>query len=269
MDNKLNYTEENEEREDGKLSYRTPIYLQLREIIRNRIEEGEYLPGTAIPSENKLAETYGINRLTVRNAVDTLVNEGILRRVQGKGVFVVGDKYEENLDEHGGFVNVMSSGTKRVSIKEQAKIYRPAGNKYANYFNIEPDDLIFCVRHQITLDSEPLAIEDIYVPKDVLPKLEVVNSSVFTIKDIFAFYGIEISSMQQTMEIIDGTSKIKKLLLCWVVITGTIMVERLRIAALLSEVTGLHLQFSFMNKIIDLKSTAEELLKTHTAVLFV
>ena len=79
----------------------------------------------------------------------------------------------------------MSSGTKRVSIKEQAKIYRPAGNKYANYFNIEPDDLIFCVRHQITLDSEPLAIEDIYVPKDVLPKLEVVNSSVFTIKDIF------------------------------------------------------------------------------------
>ncbi len=150
--------------------------------------------------------------MTVRNAVDTLVNEGILRRVQGKGVFVVGDKYEENLDEHGGFVNVMSSGTKRVSIKEQAKIYRPAGNKYANYFNIEPDDLIFCVRHQITLDSEPLAIEDIYVPKDVLPKLEVVNSSVFTIKDIFAFYGIEISSMQQTMEIIDGTSKIKKLL---------------------------------------------------------
>ena len=59
--------------------------------------------------------------MTVRNAVDTLVNEGILRRVQGKGVFVVGDKYEENLDEHGGFVNVMSSGTKRVSIKEQAK----------------------------------------------------------------------------------------------------------------------------------------------------
>ena len=91
MDNKLNYTEENEEREDGKLSYRTPIYLQLREIIRNRIEEGEYLPGTAIPSENKLAETYGINRLTVRNAVDALVNEGILRRVQGKGVFVVID----------------------------------------------------------------------------------------------------------------------------------------------------------------------------------
>ena len=39
----------------------------------------------------------------------------------------------------------------------------------------------------ITLDGEPLSIEDIYVPKEVLPELEVVNSSVFTIKDIFAF----------------------------------------------------------------------------------
>ena len=39
-----------------------PIFIQLREIIRNLIEEGEYLPGTAIPSENKLAETYKINK---------------------------------------------------------------------------------------------------------------------------------------------------------------------------------------------------------------
>ena len=50
MDNKLNYTEEMKSVKTVKLSYRTPIYLQLREIIRNRIEEGEYLPGTAIPS---------------------------------------------------------------------------------------------------------------------------------------------------------------------------------------------------------------------------
>ena len=98
-----------------------PIYLQLREIVRNKIEEGEYLPGTAIPSENKLAETFGINRLTVRNAVEALVNEGILQRVQGKGVFVVGDKYEEVLEEHGGFVTTPSPRNKRVSMKELDK----------------------------------------------------------------------------------------------------------------------------------------------------
>lgn len=204
--------EEKKEHLDDKLNYRTPIYLQLREIVRSRIEEGEYLPGTAIPSENKLAETYGINRLTVRNAVDALVNEGILQRVQGKGVFVVGSKYEEVLEEQGGFVNAMSSGHKNVSIKEQSKTYRPAGNKYANYFGIEPDDLIFCVRHFTTINNEPLSIKEIFVPKEVLPELEVVNSSVFTLRDIFAFYGIELASMQQTMEIVNGMPKIRKML---------------------------------------------------------
>ena len=81
--------------------YKMPIYLQLREIIRNKIEDGEYMPGTAIPSENSLAQTFGINRITIRNAVDALVHEGLLRRVQGKGVFVVGKKSELSIEEHG------------------------------------------------------------------------------------------------------------------------------------------------------------------------
>ena len=44
------------------IDYQSPIYLQLREVVRAKIEDGEYPPGTAIPSENVLAETYGINR---------------------------------------------------------------------------------------------------------------------------------------------------------------------------------------------------------------
>lgn len=204
--------EEKNDNLDAKLDYRMPIYLQLREIVRSKIEEGEYLPGAAIPSENKLAETFGINRLTVRNAVDALVNEGILQRVQGKGVFVVGNKYEEALEEHGGFVSTLSTSRKHISVKEQTKVLRPAGNKYANYFDIEPDDLIFYVRHFMTIHDEPISSEEIYVPKEILPELEVVNSSVFTMKDIFAFYGIELCSMCQTMEIVDGIPKIRKML---------------------------------------------------------
>ena len=67
-----------------------PMYLQLREILRSRIDDGEFIPGSAIPSESELAQTYGLHRLTVRNAITALVNEGLLKPVQGKGVFVVG-----------------------------------------------------------------------------------------------------------------------------------------------------------------------------------
>ena len=202
------YKEENIDTENN-----MPIYLQLREIVRNKIEEGEYLPGMAIPSENKLAETFGINRLTVRNAVEALVNEGILQRVQGKGVFVVGDKYEEVLEEHGGFVTTLASRNKRVSMKELEKTLRYAGDKYSNFFNIAQENLIFDIRHLNYVDDTPLSLEQIFVPEDVLPQLKDVNSSVFPMTDIFTFYGIEVCNMRQTMEVVTkGLAKIRKLL---------------------------------------------------------
>ena len=68
------------------ISYKSPLYIQLREVIRSKIEEEEYLPGTAIPSENQLMETYGLNRVSVRSALAALEFEGLLKSVQGKPV---------------------------------------------------------------------------------------------------------------------------------------------------------------------------------------
>lgn len=200
------------EEERKELDYRMPIYLQLREIVRSRIEDGEYLPGTAIPSENTLADTFGINRLTVRNAVDALVNEGILQRVQGKGVFVVGNKYESVLEEHGGFVSSISDRNKRIAVKELSKSIRKAGDYYSNYFGIEPEDDLFYLRHLRTIDGQPLSIEEIYIPHEIIPQLEEVNTSVFTMKDAFAFYGVRVNRMHQSLEIVEGNTKTRKLL---------------------------------------------------------
>ena len=55
------------------MDYRMPIYIQLQDIIVKKIEENKYLPGEAIPSERKMAEMYGVNRMTVKRAVSKLV----------------------------------------------------------------------------------------------------------------------------------------------------------------------------------------------------
>ena len=192
--------------------YKMPIYLQLREIIRNKIEEGEYLPGTAIPSENKLAETFGINRLTIRNAVDALVNEGLLRRVQGKGVFVVGKKNELSIEEHAGFVGSSFENDPRISIKELQKSEREAGNKYANLFGLEVEDEIYYIRQMHSINNAETSIEEFFIPKNILPSLDVINSSVFTFRDILSFYGIKLKKMTQSLRIIKGSAKVRKML---------------------------------------------------------
>lgn len=65
-----------------------PLYYQLRMAILDRIASGEFGPNEAIPSERKLAELYGVSRITVVKALNDLAQEGVLERRHGKGTFV-------------------------------------------------------------------------------------------------------------------------------------------------------------------------------------
>ncbi|MEG2417310.1 MAG: GntR family transcriptional regulator, partial [Eubacterium sp.] len=71
-----------------------PLYVQLEELIRNKIEEGEWKAQTAIPSESELNRMFGVSRMTIRSACSQLVQEGLLYRVPGKGTFVADAKIE-------------------------------------------------------------------------------------------------------------------------------------------------------------------------------
>src|SRR5699024_12796756 len=76
-----------------------PLYHQLKNIIRGKIETGEWEPGDKISSENDLRNEYKISRNTVQKAVDELVQDGVLERKQGKGTFVSRPKIEQRSEE--------------------------------------------------------------------------------------------------------------------------------------------------------------------------
>ncbi|MGY4706149.1 extracellular solute-binding protein [Candidatus Bipolaricaulota sp. J31] len=65
-----------------------PLYKQLKEYIRTWIESNRLQPGDKIPTERELSQLLGVSRLTVRQAIAELVEEGILYRVQGSGTYV-------------------------------------------------------------------------------------------------------------------------------------------------------------------------------------
>jgi GntR family transcriptional regulator len=76
-----------EEEKLDKQSY-LPAYAQLAQILRQRISNETYTPGSRLPSEASLAKNFGVSTMTARQAVGVLVEEGLLRRVQGSGTFV-------------------------------------------------------------------------------------------------------------------------------------------------------------------------------------
>lgn len=194
------------------ISYQSPIYLQLREVIRNKIEDGEYMPGMAIPSENDLADTYGINRMTVRNGIDGLVYEGILKRVQGKGVYVVGNKVERDLETLGGFTQTMREKNTQPYTKVISKTLRKAEDKYSLVFGIKPDDDIYHIKRICSADGEPISLEEIFIPKYVVPKLEGIDLGVFSIYEVYDFYGIKVTRAWQTLDLIQLEPKDARML---------------------------------------------------------
>ena len=74
-----------------------PIYQQVRDMIRDRLDSGEFLPGTTLPPAAQLAKEYGISLVTIRSAIEGLEKEGLVKARQGKGVFVVGKRGENTV----------------------------------------------------------------------------------------------------------------------------------------------------------------------------
>ena len=185
----------------SEVNYKSPLYIQLREVIRGKIEEGEYPPGTAIPSESQLAEMYGLNRLSVRSALEALEYEGILTSVQGKGVFVNGAKTERDLDTLGGYRHTMSERSRDASTRVLVKALRKAGPYYAQVLGLGENDDVWFIRRIDRSQGEPVALEEIYIPYEVLPGLGDVDLQLFSIYDLYLWNSIQPEVGKQVLRI--------------------------------------------------------------------
>src|SRR5438477_13037305 len=74
-----------------------PMYYQIMNQLREKIAAGEYAVDSALPPERELVETYQVSRMTIRQAISELVNEGILVRRRCIGTFVAPPKFEHAL----------------------------------------------------------------------------------------------------------------------------------------------------------------------------
>src|SRR5215472_7045288 len=118
-----------------------PRYHQLKEILREKIRAGEWKPGDIIPSERELSENYGISRMTARQAITDLVNEGVFYREQGKGTFVTKRKITQQLMRLTGFTEDISARGQRPGTKVLSAHMLPADETTAERLRISPGEL--------------------------------------------------------------------------------------------------------------------------------
>ncbi|OLP65329.1 HTH-type transcriptional repressor YvoA [Bacillus pumilus] len=142
-----------------------PMYHQIMENLKKQIEDGTLAPDTLIPSEREYAERFGISRMTVRQALSNLVNEGYLYRQKGKGTFVSREKFEQPLQGLTSFTEDMRQrGLKASSeLLDFNKIACPA--HLFSSLQLADSDAVFELKRIRFANDEPMAIETSYIPE--------------------------------------------------------------------------------------------------------
>lgn len=140
-------------------------HVQVREYVRSLVAGGT--PGSPAPSERELVNLFGVARMTVRQAMDALVVEGLLERIPGRGTFVARPRrtatpvmsYTEEMRRRG----MLPESVTLLARREQA------GPGVARALGITPGDAVIHWKRLRRADGLPMCVEDAYLNEVLLP----------------------------------------------------------------------------------------------------
>lgn len=141
-----------------------PMYRQLAEILRARISTGEVSSGDRIPSEAQLSEDFSISRITVRQALAQLENDGLLQRVPGKGTFVRANTVRvERLTRLSGFGENMSALGLTVGYRTLYAAESMVDAEAAEHLQ-SADGRAYVIRRVLLTDGKPVGMHVSHLP---------------------------------------------------------------------------------------------------------
>lgn len=142
---------------------KSPYYIQIRDVIYNRIVSGEYKTGDKLPSEEKLAEYFGVSRMTVCKALSELINKEYLTRIQGRGTFVNKIRKEGSRLDIGGFNDSMVKKGFRVYTRVLLKRLEFPSKEIASKLDIPFTQQVLHLKRLRNVNNEPIVLQDTYV----------------------------------------------------------------------------------------------------------
>jgi GntR family transcriptional regulator len=146
-----------------------PLYYQLRTVIEERIDSGEWPPDTLVPSERELCEQFRISRITVRQALAELVRDGRLVRSHGRGTFVAHSQVKKCLLPLMGF----SEDIRRHGQRPGARVLQfeavQATPSVTKALQLGSGEQVLLLRRLRLANGTPMAMESVHLPIRLLP----------------------------------------------------------------------------------------------------
>ena len=177
-----------------------PLYYQLKESILNAVKNKDFEVGERLPSERELAEYHNISRMTVKKAVDILVDNGYLIRKQGSGTFVTDYQQSYSISPLLSFTKEMEKKGLNYTTKILSFTEIKDQNAAAK-MNLNPNAILFKLERLRLIENKPFLLENTYLAADNfsdLKKEDLENNSLFQI--IKEKYNIQLSNAEAEVE---------------------------------------------------------------------
>ena len=190
----------------------TPLYVQLMEEIEKNIKNGIYKPGDRIMTESEMAREYGVSLITVRKAVGSLIEKGLVIRRQGKGTFVTKPKFSRNMKKLQSFTEMCEQMGVRPGGKMLEDRLIGADEKTAARLNIKPGSSVVYISRLRYADQEPVQIERNYFPLKYAFLLEAQFNNNSLLGFLQETAGAWVASSEKVIELCRATAEEAELL---------------------------------------------------------
>ena len=208
-----------------RLATAAPLYTQIAESLLDQIESGKLAPGHRLAPERELSQTLGVNRVTLRQALQLLETQGLLIRRQGHGTYIA----EPKIERQAGKLFSFTRGMERRGYKPGAKVIvfneRPVEASIAKHLKLRVSSPVYEIHRLRFVNKEPVLLEQFTISVQRFPNLDkhdLVNRSMFEVME--KEYGVVVSQARQSLEPVLATDYEAKL---FGIATGTpLMLER-------------------------------------------
>lgn len=187
----------------------TPLYMQIHEKLREQIDANYLEAGASVPSERELAELCGVSRMTARQALNSLKDEGLVYQERGIGTFVSKRKLDIHTRNLIGFSEEMRMRGLNPGSKTLLFELKTADTEVANELNIEKGEEVYRLERLRLADEIPVAYEEACLPVKSFPdlhKLDLENNSLYKLLE--NHYGVQMHYAEEVLEATAATKKI-------------------------------------------------------------
>ncbi len=141
-----------------------PLHKQISNWLRQQIEVGSLKKNEKLPSENELSDTFGVSRVTVRRALQTLENEQLIYPCQGLGSFVSDHRTHQSFAQLKDFSEELSGSGLKASSKVVSLEQEKVSKEVASYLNVKENSIIVKLERVRLGNGQPIAYDVTWLP---------------------------------------------------------------------------------------------------------